>query len=297
MKKVLITGSNGLLGQKLLEKLSFQKNIKTIATSINHNRAADTGKYIYESLDVGNKKDLVRILNYYKPDTVIHTAAMTEVDKCEELRDECQRLNIDSVTHIVEATNLINSHLIYLSSDFVFDGTDGPYCEDDLPTPPAFYGYTKAEAEKIIMSKSKKWSIVRTILVYGVVLNMSRSNIVLWVKKSLEEGKPIRVVIDQFRMPTLVDDLAYGCLEIAERKAYGIYHISGNEMKSIYEIAIEVADFFKLDKSLISPVSSNVLGAKAKRPVKTGFILNKAIKDLDYKPTSFMKGLEVIYNS
>jgi dTDP-4-dehydrorhamnose reductase len=123
---------------------------------------------------------------------------------------------------------------------------------------------------------------------------MSRSNIVLWVKNSLEQKKPIRVVTDQYRTPTLAEDLAIGCLLAAEQKATGIYHVSGEEMMTPYDIAIRTAEFFGLDKTLISPTDASQFTQPARRPMRTGFIIDKAKLELGYEPHSFSEGLAIV---
>ncbi len=138
------------------------------------------------------------------------------------------------------------------------------------------------------------WAILRTVLVYGVTPDMSRSNIVLWVKKNLEDGKSINVVNDQWRTPTLAEDLAMGCFLAASKKATGIYNISGEEMMTPYDIAIQTADFFKLNKSLIKPTDSSTFKQPAVRPLKTGFIITKAKHELGYQPHSFKEGLALM---
>lgn len=163
----------------------------------------------------------------YRPDCVIHTAAMTQVDDCEKDPNACRLNNVDAVRFVAEACEPWGTHLVHLSTDFVFDGQSGPYLEEDVPNPLSIYGQSKADAEQIIRQYAGPWSIVRTVLVYGLAADMSRSNIVLWVKKSLEEGRVIRIVSDQFRTPTLAEDLAEGCCQVALRKATGIYNISG----------------------------------------------------------------------
>jgi len=219
---------------------------------------------------------------------------MTNVDECDLKKDECWDVNVNATESLVKIANEIAAHYIQVSTDFVFSGNDGPYCETDKPDPANYYGESKLAGEKLVMENCNNWSIVRTVMVYGITENMSRSNIVLWVKNSLEAQKEIRVVNDQFRTPTLAEDLALGCLLVAKEKANGIFHISGKDMMSIYDIAINVAEFFKLDESLISPISSDVLVEKAKRPSVTGFIIEKAVEKLEYQPHSFIEGLEII---
>ena len=136
-------------------------------------------------------------------------------------------------------------------------------------------------------SQLKGWAIARTIIVYGIVEDMSRSNVVLWAKKALEKGDPIKVVNDQWRSPTLAEDLALGCASIAKKRAQGIYHLSGEDFMSILELVQRVGRFFELDTSRMSPIASADLGQPAKRPPRTGFVLDKAKAELDYNPRSF----------
>lgn len=292
--KVLITGSNGLLGQKLVDLLKTKSNVSLIATARGIDRYPDQTGYIYESLDITNAEEVKLIIDKHKPDAVINTAAMTNVDACETEREVCDQLNIYAVKYLVEACNKCNSHFIHLSTDFIFDGTHGPLTEDEIPKPLSYYGESKLKGEKAVMEFSNNWSIARTVLVYGIVSDMSRSNIVLWAKNSLESGKQINVVADQFRTPTLAEDLAMGCLLIAEKKANGIYNISGKDFMSIFDLVYRIADYWQLDKSLLKLSTSEGIKQPAKRPPITGFRLDKAIHDLGYNPHSFKEGLALL---
>jgi len=292
--KILITGSNGLLGQKLVKLLSHKDDVELLATSKGPNRISDQAGYSYKDIDITDEAQIESIFEEFKPDTVINTAAMTNVDACESDKEMCWDLNVNAVKYQVKASEKHQSHYIHLSTDFIFDGEEGPYKEEDQPNPLSYYGVSKFEAEKLVQQSSTKWSIVRTIIVYGIVEDMSRSNIVLWAKGALEKGNPLTIVNDQFRSPTLAEDLAMGCWLIAEKKAAGIYHISGKDIMSIIELVNRVADFYQLDKSIITPISSTSLNQAAKRPPKTGFILDKAYKELAYSPHSFEEGLAII---
>ncbi|MEJ6979839.1 SDR family oxidoreductase [Pedobacter sp. P351] len=294
MLKILVTGSNGLLGQTLTHLITSTNRGSLIASSKGENRYIGSGDYHYADLDISKKDEVLNVVPAFRPDVIINTAAVTNVDVCHLKRDACSALNVDAVKNLVEICEARNIHLIHLSTDFVFDGLSGPYYENDTPHPISYYGESKAEAERVIQASSCRWSILRTILVYGVTANMSRSNIVLWAKSALENGETINVVNDQWRMPTLALDLAEACLLSAEKGAYGIFHISGKDMMTIHDLVLKVADFWKLDKSLIVPVSSESLNQEAKRPLKTGFVLDKAIRVLGYNPHSFFEGLEVL---
>ena len=297
-KKIFVTGSNGLLGQKLIYALLNRSDFEIFATSKGENRLMKKDGYTYQSLDITDKSAVENLFKLYLPDVVVNTAAMTNVDACETQRDECWKINVTAVKNIIDASEKIKArkqvHLIHLSTDFVFDGKNGPYKEEDKPNPLSYYALSKNESEKIVQDSHIKWAILRTIIIYGVVDNMSRSNLVLWAKDALSKGQKINVVDDQFRSPTLAEDLADACIRVTERGAEGIYHISGKETMSILEIVYKVADFFKLDKLLVNPVKSNTLNQPAKRPPTTGFIIDKAIRDLGYHPHSFEEGLKVV---
>ena len=294
MKKVLITGSNGLLGQKLVEKLSKLSGIEVVATARGQNRLPFTENYKYVSLDITKKEEIDEVFEAEKPDTVIHTAAMTNVDQCESEKDACWELNVKAVEYLLEASKKHDSFFVHLSTDFIFDGKNGPYDETAEANPLSFYGWSKYAAEKLVINSDVKWAIARTVLVYGIAFDMSRSNIILWVKSSLENGKAINVVNDQWRTPTLAEDLADGCILIAEQKAEGIFNISGKDLLNPYQMAIMTADFFNLDKSLITEVDGTKFTQPAKRPAKTGFILDKPISVLGYNPKTFEEGIAFV---
>ncbi len=294
MKRILVTGSNGLLGQKITDAVLDKNNIDLIATSTGVNRHPVKQGYTYEELDITNPEQIEAVFAKFKPHAVINTAAMTNVDACENQQELCRKLNVDAVQSLVKASEKHNIHFIQLSTDFIFDGKNGPYIEEATPNPLSFYGQSKWDAEKIIMSSGADWAILRTIIVYGIVNDMSRSNIVLWAKGALEKGEPINVVNDQWRMPTLAEDLATLCLAAVDKSAEGVFNASGKDMMSMVELVEKVADFWKLDKSLIHPISTESLNQAAKRPAKTGFILDKTFAELNYRPHTFEEGLAVL---
>ena len=293
-KRILITGSNGLLGQKLVDLLRKQASVELIATARGNNRLPVTEGYTYASLDITVQEEVLDIFDQFKPDVVIHTAAMTNVDTCETDRDGCDVLNVNSVAYLIEACEKHGTYLCHLSTDFIFDGADGPYTEEGIANPISYYGESKLKAEQLLFASKIRWSIARTVLVYGIVPDMSRSNIVLWVKKSLEDGKTIQVVTDQFRTPTLAEDLAMGCWLLAKDEVEGIFNISGSDFLTPYEMAVMTADYYGLDKSLLQKADSSTFTQTAKRPAKTGFILDKAKKVLGYSPKTFQEGIAIM---
>jgi dTDP-4-dehydrorhamnose reductase len=294
MKKILITGSNGLLGQKLVNLLKLMPEVELIATAKGENRIHDKKGYQFYQMDITNEAEVIKIVSTTKPNVIIHTAAMTNVDQCESEKELCWEMNVNAVKYLVNSCQSNDCMLVHLSTDFIFDGESGPYDENAKPNPISYYGESKLAAEEVILNSKIRWAIARTVLVYGIVGDMSRTNIILWVKKSLEDGKNIKVVTDQFRTPTLAEDLAMGCWLIAQKEAKGIFNISGKDFLTPYEMAIKTADFFGLDKSLIAMADSSTFSQPAKRPPRTGFIIDKAIGLLGYKPHSFDEGIKIV---
>ena len=292
--KFLITGSNGLLGQKIIYDLLHRAGHEIIATSKGQNRISQKAGYLYEPLDITDEKAVMQLVQHHQPDCIINTAAMTNVDACELDKEGCKKINIDAVSYLVGAAEKVGAHFIHVSTDFVFDGLHGPYKEEDAPNPLSYYAWSKLESERIVQESKVGWAILRTIIIYGVVDDAQRSNVVLWTKSSLEQHKQINVISDQVRSPTLAEDLADACINAGLKKAQGIYHVSGKETMSILDIAYFVADFFKLDKSFINRVTTDELNQAAKRPLVTGFIIDKAEKDLDYRPHTLEEGLAII---
>lgn len=293
--KILITGSNGLLGQKLVSALRNDAEVQLLATSRGADRTPEPLGERYAAMDITSPTEVDAVFAAARPDVVIHTAAMTNVDACELDPETCQLQNVTATGHLVQAAKWHSSHFIHLSTDFIFDGENGPYREEDEPAPLSIYGQSKLDAEQVVMNAGlAKWAIGRTIIVYGIAEGLSRSNVVLWAKSALEKGQPIKVVDDQWRMPTLAEDLADGCIRIAKRGAVGIFNLSGPDGMSILELVQRVGAFFHLDTSVVTPVKSDTLGQPAKRPPRTGFVLDKARKELGYAPRGFDEGLAVL---
>lgn len=291
--KIVVTGANGLLGQKLSSILTADQSVTPILTS-RGKLTFPTARGEFHAMDITDANAVDEVFNKVRPDVVVNTAAMTLVDQCETQQDLCWKNNVTAVENLIESCVTYNTHLIHVSTDFIFDGTRGPLDETETPNPVNFYGKSKAAAEKLLIDSDISWAILRTVLVYGITHDLSRSNIVLWVKENLEKGKSIKVVNDQWRTPTLAEDLAMGCYLAAMKKAKGIYNISGKDFVTPFDIAIATAEYFSLDKSLIIPADSSTFTQTAKRPAKTGFIIEKARKDLGYEPRSFKQGLEIL---
>jgi len=292
--KVLITGSNGLLGQKLLHKLRQDSSVQLIATSKGENRVSEKDGYTYFDLDVTNNDAVAKLIASEKPQVVINTAAMTNVDLCEDEKQACDALNVDAVHNLADTCVKIDAHLIQISTDFIFDGEDGPYTEEDKPNPLSYYGLSKLKSEQLLQAHSVKWTVLRTIIVFGVGERLSKGNIVLWAKGALEKGDPLNIIDDQFRAPTLAEDLAESCILAAKKKAYGIFNAAGKDIMSIYEMVERIRKYYGLDTTNLNRISTSTLNQKAKRPPRTGFILDKAKSVLGYNPHSFEECLTII---
>ena len=289
--KILITGSNGLLGQKIVRQL-IKRGIDFIATSQGENRNPGCPSEKFQSLDITSADEIHDVITKHHPSAVINTAAMTNVDECEEKEALCRKINVTAVKLLYTTCAKNNIHFIHLSTDFVFDGLSGPYAENATRNPLSIYAKSKADSEDILTSGAyNNWAILRTIIVFGTANSLSRSNIVLWAKDALKKGQELKIVNDQFRAPTWADDLAWACIETALKNAKGIFHISGPESFSIFEMVQRIADFYGFDKSVIVPVPSSTLNQKAKRPLRTGFILDKARKELGYNPMTLEQSL------
>ena len=291
MIKVVITGSNGLLGQSLLNLLLKDKDSYQVYGFSRGKNRSGREDFNYISIDITEKEELDKKLEQIQPDYIINTAAMTQVDDCETNKQACDILNVDVVKWMTRFASKLKTHIIHLSTDFIFDGKKGYYKETDKPNPLSYYGLSKLKSEQVLKDSKINFTILRTILVYGKVFDMSRSNIVLWVREMLNNNKEITIVNDQFRMPTYVEDLALACKIAIDKKATGIYHISSNTLLSVYEIAQQIAEVFGLDKSLIKPISTSTLNQTAARPAKTGFDLTKTKSELKFHPKSFKEDL------
>lgn len=289
--RILVTGANGFLGNYLVQQL-LQKQYPVIATGKGECRLSFTGvdNFDYEPMDFTDPFAVHDLFEKYQPSVVVHAGAMSKPDDCEKEQWQAYLINVEGTVTLLTNAEAYRSFFVFVSTDFVFDGEKGMYSETDIPSPVNFYGKTKLEAEEIVKEYAFDWAIARTVLVYGKPL-AGRSNILSIVKEKLEKGEEYSVVNDQVRTPTYVEDLAAGIVAIIEKKATGIYHLSGADILTPYEMAIKAADFLKLNKSLLKKVTAADFTQPAKRPPKTGFNIEKAKRELDYQPRSFDEGL------
>jgi dTDP-4-dehydrorhamnose reductase len=291
MGKVLITGANGLLGQKLC--CDFSTDFQVTAIDLHPQSHVSLPDLSYRSLNLTDKENLFSLIRQHCPDVILNTAAYSDVDGCERWRIIARIMHVDAVENLVSISQEQRIKLVQLSTDYVFDGENGPYSEDDPPHPVSYYGETKLEGEKIIQGGDIDFLIVRTNVLYGLGKNVKK-NFLLWLLDKLSAGEKIKIVTDQFNNPTLAENLSLCILEMVERNLSGIYHIGGTEYLSRYDFALKVADKFNFDKSLISPVQTIHLAQPAQRPHRGGLKIEKAQKILQTKLLNVEEGLEQV---
>ncbi len=291
-KKVLITGSNGLLGQHL-SKHFLQSDKEVLATSSGQNRISAL-KHNYQSLDVTSSSQVKAVIADFQPDIIINAAAATNVDGCEDNPHNCDKINHQAVSHFIDSFDQleVTPHFIHISTDFIFNGTKNEYLEDDEPDPISEYGRSKWKGELALKNSSfENYTIVRTSLVYGVGENLNKGNIFLWAMGKLRNDETLSIVDDQFRSPTFVNDLCLACVKIVDLDIKGIINIAGDQILSMYQYVQEVSDYVGKSRALVKAISTDTLNQKAKRPKNSGLNINKAKNKIGFEPTKFEQSL------
>ncbi|MDZ7370552.1 MAG: dTDP-4-dehydrorhamnose reductase [candidate division KSB1 bacterium] len=285
--KVLLTGCHGLLGQRLVAlRPDF---IELVAVDL-----ADTPLFIspaiYRACDLTQSEQVCRLFEDTAPDWVIHTAAYTNVDRAEDEPELCRAVNVKAVEYLVRECCRFGATLVQLSTDYVFDGTSGPYDENARPNPLGVYAKSKWEAEEIIKASGVDFIIARTMVLYGRTLN-HRPEFVGWLIDKLRRGERVRIVTDQYGNATLNDELAAALWRLTQLPFRGILHLAGRDVLSRYEFSLKIADCFDLDAGLITPVTTAELGQKAPRPLRSGLIVKKAVEELGLEFSDTAGGL------
>jgi dTDP-4-dehydrorhamnose reductase len=293
---VLLTGANGFLGYYLAEQL-IAKHFQVIATGRGPCRLpfSHHSNFQYEEMDFTDPFSIHDVFEKIKPDVVVHAGAMSKPDECEHDQMKAYLVNVEGTVQLLINSQDIKSFFIFLSTDFVFDGDRGMYQEDDVPGPVNYYGRTKLEAEEAVKEYEHNWAIVRTVLVFGKNRSGNK-NFLEIIRERLEKAEDYNVVDDQVRTPTYVEDLAKGIVSIIEKKATGIFHLSGKDILTPYQMAIGAADHLHLDSSVLKKVTAASFTQPARRPLKTGLMIDKAKKELGYEPLSFEEGLRKTFN-
>jgi len=284
--RLLITGGSGLLGSKIAT-IAIQKGYETHSGYNKHQAPNGTSL----KLDITNKNTVQQVFERIKPNAVIHAAALTNVDKCEEDMDLARNVNIEGTRNILESSERHNTFLVYVSTDYVFSGEEGLYKETDKPNPINHYGITKLEAEKQVITSATEWCIARPSVIYGSTPAAGKINFALWVLNKLIKRESMKIITDQWVSPTLNTNLAEMILETIEKKLTGIYHLAGATPINRYDFSTLIADTFSLDKTLISPANSSEMNWLAKRPKNTSLNVEKASTTLKHKPLKIQEAL------
>ncbi len=288
--RILIVGANGLLGQRLIAFYAAKKNLEILGCSIETEPYFNTVTYV--RCDVTSREDVKKVIYDFYPDVVINCSGFTNVDLSEKERETAWKINVKGVEHLAEACRAIDAKIMHISTDYIFNGLNGPYDENAKPDPLGYYGRTKLASENVLKISAVTYSVIRTNVLYGIA--NSRPDFVKWVINSLTENKQIRVVYDQINNPTFVEDLVSVINKIIELNKYGLYNIGGKDYLNRYEFALKIADYFNLNKKLIFPITTEELKQPAKRPLKSGLLTTKAETELGYKPHSIIEALAVI---
>lgn len=286
MERILITGASGLLGSKIV-KLA-ERCFEVIPTHNTRSFFKDSVK-----MDITNSAEVFQVVVKMKPNVVMHAAAETRVDQCEKDRKYAWKVNAEGTKNVAMACGKFNAKLIYVSTDYVFDGEKGLYVESDEPNPANYYGWTKLKGEEFVRDNCQDYVIARTSVLYG--WHSWKKNFALWVMESLRRGEPITVVDDHYNSPTLADNLAEVLLEIVKTDLSGIFHTAGSERINRYEFAVKIAKNFDLDANMIRPVKMSELEMWiAKRPRDSSLCISKAKKQLKTKFLNVQESLRIM---
>lgn len=283
--KYIVTGGSGLLGERLATVVDKNDEIVLLHNS---NPTKNTIK-----CDITNQDEVNKLMNKENPDVIIHCAAMTNVDLCEDEIDLAYKINGDATGYLAKAANNVNAKIIYVSTDFVFDGKKGYYSETDDVNPLGIYAKSKYDGEQQLQKYSDNWAIARVSVLYGW---HKRLNFTSWVINELRNNNPINIVTDQINSPTLADNAAEAMLEIAKQDKNGVFHTAGNNIISRYDFTKLIAEVFALDDNLINPITSDNFVQKAPRPENSSLNVNKIEKKLGFKMETAKESLERMLN-
>ena len=283
--KVLVTGSAGLVGQQVVKDLSNTHQVFSCYNELKP-EYGDSVK-----MDLKNREMISSILTEKKPDIVIHLGAMTGVDLCEKEKTSASEINTKATEIIAKECSKLNSFLVYVSTDYVFDGNLGMYKEDDITNPLGFYGESKLEGEKVVQNFSTNWCIARTSTPFG--LHPTKKSFPMWVIENLQKQKQIDILIDQFTSPTYIPNLSRMLIEISERRITGIIHAAGASKISRYQMASMISDKLNLDGSLLKQISIDEMKWVAQRPKDSSLDVSRASSILNEKPQKIEQSLNL----
>jgi dTDP-4-dehydrorhamnose reductase len=289
IKRILITGGTGLLGVAL-QRLA-PSSLEVFSIYFPERDLAAPLPYPIHPADVTDSAQMRFVFEWARPDAVIHTASIGSVDFAEKNRKQAWAVNVEGTEVIADLCRTFQSRLIYISSNAVFDGRTPFYSEPDPVNPINYYGQLKVEAEKVVQTKGVSWAIVRPILMYGWPYPGERDNPVVWWVRSLTENRPIKVVDNVFSKPLPAWSCAEVVWAVTLQNRTGVYHVAGRDHVSLYHFALQTAEVFNLDSTLITPVPDSYFPEVAPRPRDTSFDTTKMETELGLKPVGVREGL------
>ena len=289
--KILLTGCNGLLGQRVVQCMPAHVHI--IGIDQDEQVYIHGKRFKYIRLDITDRKSVKCLIDEIAPAWIINTAAYTDVDGCETNKEICWRVNVEGVENLVKSAKKFKAKFIHISSDYIFDGKKELYKEDDKPSPLSYYGRSKLASENIVRASGIEGAILRTSTLYDIDTLKAGKNFPLWVIQNLQKRNIIKIVTDQWGNPTLARNLASAVWRIVTLNRSGVYHTAGRDNMSRYTFARRIADIFGLDDYLIQPITTTELGQAAKRPLKIGIDISKAEAELDIIMIGVEEGLKI----
>jgi dTDP-4-dehydrorhamnose reductase len=294
--RLLVIGGGGQLGSKIIEQGRERHSL--YATYLTKSPFLDSSR-VYQ-VDKTNEKSIQEVIAKIKPDVVIDTAALHNVDRCETNKEEAHLVNTVGTRTIAKACKTHGAKMVFVSTDYVFDGKKGLYQETDQPTPINYYGQSKLDGEQAIKEECEKHAITRTSVIYSwVSANSSQSssgkplNFVMWATQKLRKGEPMNIVNDQYSSPTLADSLAEALIKICEDDVIGLYHIAGKTRINRYDFTVKLAEKMGYNTSLIKPVSSSSFKQIAERPMDSSLKVEKIEKTLKMPMLSIDQALTI----
>lgn len=289
--RLLIAGANGMLGQKLLH--TFRGDYDILATGIEDHAFVQGAFFKYISADLTQRAEVQNLVRSFEPTCLLNAAAYTNVDGSETDRENCWKVNVTAVEYLATAAKNVGAKLVHVSTDYIFDGNDGPYSEESRPNPLGYYGKSKLAGENAVIASGVDYAICRTMVLYGTGIGL-RPNFATWLVDMLSQGKPVNIVDDQLGHPTISDDLAGAMRAVVESKKSGVFHATGADYVSRYDFALKLAQVFGLDASLIKRAKTADLNQKAPRPMESEFILDKLRRETGYQPMNLETSLGLL---
>lgn len=282
-ERVLVTGGNGLLGTKTLGLLLAEGRQPFSASLEPEVQNRFLGEFPYFHLDITDAASVRELVVGLRPEAVIHTAAFTAVDACETQRELSWRVNVEGTANVADACREVGARLVHVSTEYLFDGENGPYTEEDTPRPLSHYGLTKLESEKAARERCADWVIARTTVLFGHAPNV-RPSFVAWLVDRLSRGERVRVVDDQVGSPTLADNLAQMLLALLDSNRCEIYNTVGDSILDRHAFSVMAARLFGLDPGLIDRIKTSELNQPAPRPLKAGLLMHRFKRDFPWVP-------------